>query len=103
MKTDSTYYSDLITTYFSGEATPEEIRELETWVKADPANRKQFQAYHKVWKAVGTNLNSPSLDISSEWNNLKSRISKETTEQHHTPGIVKEIRNPNSEIRNPNS
>ena len=92
MKTDSTYYSDLITKYFSGEATPEEIRELEAWVKADQANREQFQAYHKVWKAVGTNRNSPSLDISSEWNNLKSRIFQVQGSRFEVQGSRFEVR-----------
>ena len=81
MATTSTYYIDLITRYFFGEATPDEINELETWVKADPANSILFSEYQKTWKTIENTRIESSIDLDHEFNNLKS-----------------EIRNPKSEI-----
>jgi len=53
METNTTYYIDLITRYFFGEATAEEIQELECWVKADPANRELFLSYRDTTEILG--------------------------------------------------
>ncbi len=84
METNSTHYIDLITRCFFGEASPEDILELEAWVKANPENAALFSEYHKTWKALENSKIQSSIDLNLEFNNLKS-----------------EIRNPKLEIRNP--
>jgi transmembrane sensor len=74
METNPTYYTDLISRYLYGEATPEEICELESWVKADPANREMFSGYLATWKTVENARLESSFDLDREWNVLKSKI-----------------------------
>ncbi len=80
MQTEPTHIENLIARYLYGEASPEEIRELEAWVQASEENASLFKAYHRTWKAV----QQPSTGVDDEWNRLKGRISgkelpKETT------------------------
>jgi ferric-dicitrate binding protein FerR (iron transport regulator) len=107
METNSTYYIDLITRYFFGEATPEEMCELEAWVKADPANARTFSEYQKTWKAISQEKIESSTNLDQEWNTLKTKIAAQNQKQLFIPEAGKasksEIRNLNSEIRNPQS
>jgi transmembrane sensor len=100
METNTTYYIDLIARYFYGEATPEEILELEAWVNADPANAVIFTEYRKTWNAVESDRIDSSIDLDREWDHLKSRISPVVPELRKSHSIGKE---PKSEIRNPKS
>ena len=79
METNSTYYIDLITRYFCGEATPEQIRELEKWVMAEPANKELFQDYRKTWSAIENSKIESSLNFDQEWNALKLNIEHRTS------------------------
>jgi ferric-dicitrate binding protein FerR (iron transport regulator) len=74
METNSTYYIDLISRYFCGDATPEDILELETWVKADPANAAVFSAYHKTWNRIEGDGMHPEMNLDQEWKSLATRL-----------------------------
>ncbi len=87
METNATYYIDLITRYFCGEATPEDIRELEAWVKADPANDEFFSSYHKTWKVLGE-TGSPSADLDREWTKLQATILANTEKAANEPLVI---------------
>ncbi len=80
MKPDETYYTDLISRYLFGEATPGEIRELETWVKSDPSHEEIFSGYRKTWKALADDRLEHTADHDRDWIRLKSRINRETTQ-----------------------
>jgi len=73
METNPTYFTDLISRYLYGEATPEEICELENWIKADPANREMFSGYLTTWKTIEKARLESSIDLDREWNVLKSK------------------------------
>ena len=74
MEIINTYYINLTARYFFGEATPEEILELEAWVKAESANAVVFSEYQKTWQAVENARDEPVTDLDHEWNNLVSKI-----------------------------
>ncbi len=82
MEKKSTIYIDLITRYFSGEATPEEISELEAWVKADPANAATFSEYHKTWKIIENDRIESSTNLDDEW---KTFIRKLDSKSENVP------------------
>jgi len=75
METNLSYYNELITKYFLAEATPEEILELEAWVKADPANASHFAGYSKTWRTVENERINAGINLDKEWNSFRSRIS----------------------------
>ncbi len=111
METTATYYIDLITRYFYGEATPKEITILEGWVKEDPENAEIFSAYYKTWKAVEHAKIESSIDLDYEWNSLANRIKVSDDEVRHStlrfqsantniPSLTDRQLNPKSKIVN---
>ncbi len=58
---------DLLSKYLSGNASDEEVRQLETWVLADPANQAQFKAFKEAWMLSGMEKNSQNIDVEKEW------------------------------------
>ncbi len=75
MNTNSTYYTDLITRYFSGEITEEELRLLSGWLKADVRNEELFTQFRKTWQLVEKQKIYSSLNTDQEWNALQEKIS----------------------------
>jgi len=74
MSTNETYDPKLMTRYFSGEATPEEMRELSKWIKSDPANASVFDEYRKSWLAITALQVEEQMDVDQEWDELKKKI-----------------------------
>jgi len=95
METNPTYYIDLITRYFFAEATPEEIRELETWVMTDPANATIFSAYRKTWETIENDRIKSSVNLSDEWNIL---VSKLKTHDEDLPNAPLQLSSPQPSI-----
>ncbi len=58
---------DLLSKYLSGNASDEEVRQLEKWVLADPANQAQFKAYKEAWMLSGIEKNSQNIEVEVEW------------------------------------
>ncbi len=85
MKTESTYHINLITRYFYGEASPGEIRELEQWVKDDPANANLFSEYQSTWKTLENAKIETSTDLILEWTALRSKLKANKAE---TPKVL---------------
>jgi len=74
MEKDSAYYLDLITRYFSGEATPEEVTVMVDWIMADPANQKLFEEYQLTWTHIEKSMIASSADLDNDWNKINTRI-----------------------------
>ena len=74
METNSTYYTGLIIRYFSGEASPGDILELEAWVTADATHRDLFREYQKTWQLLDSTQTIASAELDHEWAVLKSKI-----------------------------
>jgi len=83
MNDNSTYYTDLITRYFAGETTEEELRLLSDWLKADPENEKLFGQLRKTWLLVERKKVYSAIDMEKDWQSFQSKLkavggSKET-------------------------
>ena len=65
---------NLASKYLSGNATPEEIRELEAWVLADPENQKTFTSYKKAWMLSGLSESKEHVDVDEAWKKLSSKV-----------------------------
>lgn len=58
--------------YFTGEATDDEVRQLEEWVSEKPGNRDLFLKYKRTWQ-----LSAPDnlvVDREGAWNSLLDKI-----------------------------
>lgn len=74
MNDNTTYYTDLITRYFAGETTEEELRLLSDWLKADPKNEKLFGEYRKTWQLLEKqNINS-KISTELEWKSIQVKM-----------------------------
>ncbi len=71
METNETYYIDLITSYFNGEASEDDIRFLEAWVKSDPENARLFEEHSRTWSLLQREKIEAQTDIDAEWNKLQ--------------------------------
>ena len=74
MNENSTYHTDLITRYFSGETTEEELRLLSEWLKADVQNEMLFTQYRKTWQLVEKQKIHSSVKPDLEWMDLQAKI-----------------------------
>ncbi|MFH1161387.1 MAG: FecR domain-containing protein [bacterium] len=74
MDTNETYSPDLITRYFTGEATPEEVHTLSAWVAADPANASVFEESRRSWLAVMAQEIDAQVDLDREWSEIEVKL-----------------------------
>lgn len=75
MNYNTTYYTELITRYFSGEISGEDLRVLSEWIKSDPENKDFFKQYHNTWLLVEKHKVHSTIETDAEWNVLQERIS----------------------------
>lgn len=63
---------DLLAKVLSGEATPEEQQQAETWLAGDATRREEFEAMKKIWMYSGTP--SPDFDTDKAWEKVSRKI-----------------------------
>jgi len=99
MTDNSTYYTNLITRYFSGEITEEELRLLSGWLITDPKHEDLFSKIHKTWMLVEKQKVYSAIDMEKDWNafQLKMNTFKGRKE---TPKVVK-LNSDNKNRRSP--
>lgn len=74
MNHPETYYIDLISRYFSGEITEEELRDLSDWTQNDTRNEEIFRQYAKTWQLLESQNLRKTIDINKEWQILQTKI-----------------------------
>lgn len=66
---------ELLSKYFANELTQVKINELETWRDASNENKKEFEAFGKLWNLTGDDYTHEEIDVKVEWNKLDKAIS----------------------------
>ncbi len=79
MNHNSTYYTDLITRYFSGETTEEELRLLSEWLKDDPENEVLFTQFRKTWQLVEKQKINASVNSEKEWALIQKKMAESSS------------------------
>jgi len=74
MNENSTYYTDLILRYFSGEITEDELRLLSEWMKADAKNEELFTQYRKTWDLIEKQKIYSTINLDQEWEALQGKL-----------------------------
>jgi transmembrane sensor len=87
MKTDPTYPADLITSYFAGEASGDDLVFLSEWLKADPEHREFFESCRDTWNSLEKQRIDSQIDLNAEWKTLREKIdlSSEASETKRIP------------------
>lgn len=72
-KTDDTYDPGLITAYLSGEASPQEVEELTSRIKADPGYDRLFREMHRTWLLM-KQQEIDRIDPAEEWATFNGKM-----------------------------
>jgi len=88
MNDNSTYYTDLITRYFSGETTEVELRLLSDWLKDDPENEELFTQFRKTWQLVEKQKINSSLNPDQEWAVMQKKIAESTSDKDSHSNVI---------------
>jgi transmembrane sensor len=96
MKEDSTYYTDLITRYFSGEITEDELRMLSEWLKTDAQNEEFFTKFQKTWQLVEKQKIHSSVNPDQEWKALQEKMAASNSGKENQAKIISLNKNRNS-------
>ncbi|GAB4330312.1 MAG: FecR domain-containing protein [Bacteroidales bacterium] len=75
----------LVVRYLAGEATPEEVTQLEAWVKSSEENQKEFLALRTVWR-LGRIPDHFQPDEKAAWEKVSRKIHF-TDSEKRTPVI----------------
>jgi transmembrane sensor len=82
MNENAEYYSSLITRYFSGETTEDELHLLSEWLKADRQNEALFSELLKTWQLVEKQKINSTLDSDKEWIALREKMNVPVSFKH---------------------
>ncbi len=77
-QSEHTVNTELLAKFFSGEATENEVKQVEIWKNSSEKNQKEFNEFNLVWLDIGTLNNeldsSIQIDTNSAWGKLQDRI-----------------------------
>jgi len=94
MNENSTYYTDLITRYFSGETSEEELRLLSEWLKADQQNEQLFIQYKNTWQLLEKQKINSSINTDLEWTALQEKMGAAVSGISKDPKVITLIQKP---------
>jgi ferric-dicitrate binding protein FerR (iron transport regulator) len=95
MNENTTYYTELIARYFSGEIAEDELHQLSDWLIADAGHEELFRQYQKTWMLIEKQKVQSAIDPGQEWVSLQSKMKPNTT-RNETPKVIQL----NSDIKN---
>jgi ferric-dicitrate binding protein FerR (iron transport regulator) len=75
MNAENTYYELLMSRYFSGEASGDEISELSAWLDENLEHKEQFTEQKKIFDAVNEEMIEQQVDLDAEWEVIRGKIS----------------------------
>jgi len=88
MNVNSTYYTDLITRYFSGEIAEDELRLLSDWLKADTENQEIFRQFQKTWQLIEKQKIQSTVNQDQEWKALQAKMNVAATEIGNSRKVI---------------
>ena len=74
MNDSATYYTGLITRYFSGEILEDELHLLSEWLKADPQNEELFRQNLKTWHLLEKQVIGSKINTDHEWIAMQAKM-----------------------------
>lgn len=80
MDNNQIYYTHLITRYFSGEISGDELQLLSDWLLVDSANKDLFREYQATWQLLTKSGIDAAINLDDEWNALQRKIKTERTD-----------------------
>ncbi len=81
----------LIVAHLCGEATPEQERQLLSWLDGSEANRREFRAMKDAWDLGRVERDIARADTTRQWNKMRQAIEADTRQQRR--GRLADLRN----------
>ena len=85
---DHTTLENLLVKYLLREASPEDIRTVETWLSASPENQQVYQQVKLIWEESLRLSGEPKSVMGEEelaWQKLRQRLHRSATGAHPAP------------------
>ena len=70
---------DIIARSFAGEASKEDLTQIDTWIASEPENAALLEEAQQVWKASGEVPIAFQPDVNAAWNKMSATIDAEET------------------------
>lgn len=68
------HFSELMSKYVSGNASAQEVAELEAWVLENSEHKQQFQAFKKAWMLTGMQREQAKVDVDAMWRQTSEQL-----------------------------
>lgn len=68
----------MLAKYLSGEASPDEIKNVNDWINENPGNQLFYDDVKAVWE--NSLSNNKNFDVNSAWENVKPKLSSSSNE-----------------------
>ena len=98
MNENSTYYTNLITRYFSGETSEDELRVISDWLKTDPRNEEEFRQLQKIWQLLEKHKINSSVNTDLEWIEIQKKMGAAFSDKEAQPKVIKLIPEKNRKV-----
>jgi len=72
----------LLERYFAGDATPDDIRQVEQWIAVRPERRAFVDALRMAWNETGRPTPVPEYDVDTEWVRLSAHAIAQSADGH---------------------
>ncbi|PKP03177.1 MAG: hypothetical protein CVU11_09455 [Bacteroidetes bacterium HGW-Bacteroidetes-6] len=92
MNAENTYYELLMSRYFTGEASGDEISELSAWLEENPEHKEIFSEQKKIYDAVNEEMIEQQVDLDAEWEIIRNKISLKKPEGKKVSFVPREAK-----------
>ena len=80
----------IVAKQLNGQATPQELEQLQLWIAADPANQQEYEELAKIWEHSEHLLAPAMFDTSAAWQKIDAAI--RNAQQNNIPAPAKVVR-----------
>jgi len=67
-------YHYLISKFFAGEITDDELNLLKSWLNMDPENKHIFKEENELWQATSIQANAQHFNADTAWKDISARL-----------------------------
>jgi transmembrane sensor len=83
---------NIITKYVSGNATAEEVRQLQQWITEDPEVEKAIESAQLIWKSAAASRKEVETDVNEAWGDFVNRVTRTAEIRKKRPVLVSSYR-----------
>ena len=86
------HIDDLIAGYLLGEATPDQIEQVERWRAESDGNRKYFDQVRLILDTAASSRGSAQFDTDRAWQNVLSKLANKDRREARTVSLARDYK-----------